>query len=399
MTTIYEAAARANVPQLHALVIGVGRYQYLPGGAQARPGLPPLGQPTSAAFSARRVVDWLLTRPLNYLTVEIGSVELLLSDTAGQAYVPPVPPVPPAGGLAAPNQPNVDAATMAAPNNIQPAFERWFGRCNARTSDVAMFYFCGHGIRRFGDLLLLPEDFGIYQQGTYNTSINFNKTYANLSACKARRQMVVIDACQTASDIAEAALNGDGVSLLNPSVNDLDGDYTSILIQASGGLPAFGTAGQTSRVTEAFLQSLEEAAWSLDQGAQYWEVTDATIKESVKHLVNSGNKRRSQQESQSVKPDGPTSSNWQFVICRMQQRPQVRVSVFCDPGSYNANATFGYRVNGGAWTQAPAQGIYDLQLDAGLYDFSCTLPGRPPPLSICGRLILPPPKEITFEVQ
>jgi hypothetical protein len=74
----------------------------------------------------------------------LGSIELLLSPATINYELPD-------GGFK-----QVDAATTP---NIQAAFNNWYARANKSEKNVAVFYFCGHGLESDVTLLLL-EDFG-----------------------------------------------------------------------------------------------------------------------------------------------------------------------------------------------------------------------------------------------
>lgn len=140
MTTVVDK--KVHGPALHAFVIGVGHYRHLPGGSGTILKNPlGLDQITEPPLSARAVLEWL-TRDY-YPHSEgppLGSIELLLSQHGGYQYK----------GAA------VDEATLP---NAEAAAYSWYQKCDSRHGNVAFFYFCGHGLQRDKQYLLL-EDFG-----------------------------------------------------------------------------------------------------------------------------------------------------------------------------------------------------------------------------------------------
>ena len=139
MTIIHDADARG--PGTHALVIGVGKYRHLRGGEMPRKQNLGLGQIKSPPISAMAFADWLLSEHQNP-AAPAGSVELLLSPA--QSYQ-----------LSSGQSIYIESATMA---NVEAAFFRWYEHCTAHNDNVAIFYFCGHGVKKT-DLFLLPRGF------------------------------------------------------------------------------------------------------------------------------------------------------------------------------------------------------------------------------------------------
>lgn len=144
MTELFHDARR-DEPAMHALVIGVGSYPYLPGGPLADPreaftfdGMRQLTSPPRSALAfARLLVDGGTAR----WNVPAGSVDLLISSPDGD--VPPGLPEP------APREPTID--------RIREAFAAWLARCATHPENVAVLYFCGHGLQAESQLLLAGD--------------------------------------------------------------------------------------------------------------------------------------------------------------------------------------------------------------------------------------------------
>ena len=86
----------------------------------------------------------------------IGTIEVLLSPGS---YVDP-------DGATA----DVEVASMV---NISEAFGRWSDRAHKNKNNVAIFYYCGHGLEREGTILL-PSDFGNPAINISMNMIDFN---------------------------------------------------------------------------------------------------------------------------------------------------------------------------------------------------------------------------------
>ena len=195
MSTYWPAGATPIVtdqPRLHALVIGVSRYPHLIGGG-GDPAQDPLmlGQVTTPADTAREIAGWRTTgygnpaRPL-------GSVELLLSD----------------------DQPAVAGAGPATMASIGQAVKRWRDRCSTQPDNIALFYFCGHGLAK-DEQYLLPEDFGDPAlAGPWQNCIDFEGLRLGLrSECAARTQVFFVDACRETPFNVLTQVNVHGESL------------------------------------------------------------------------------------------------------------------------------------------------------------------------------------------
>src|SRR5690348_1004793 len=125
MTAIHDDAS--SQPRTHALLIGVGHYPYLPGGGATTTATTlGLGQLASPPISAVRLAHWLINE-FNNAQAPLGSVELLVSPAPGGA----LPPWP------------AEGATLA---NVRAAYKRWLARCDLNPGNLALFYYCGHGV-------------------------------------------------------------------------------------------------------------------------------------------------------------------------------------------------------------------------------------------------------------
>lgn len=254
MTTLLASAPGPAQAQTHALVIGVNDYPHLPGGRLAGPQPAPLDfglrQLTSPVVSAVAVVEWLLTRHRNP-TAPLGSIELLLSPAA---YTPSPEAAARLQNLAQ-LAGTAEEATFA---NIKRAAGRWYPRVNADRDNVALFYFCGHGLEA-SDRYLLASDFGASPADAFDNVVNFTASANSMDRWQAKTQCFFLDACRDGPDeLKEQAAKG---PVGQPLFGALPGsilDRDAIVYHAAApGSSALGEPGGQSYFTKALLGCLD----------------------------------------------------------------------------------------------------------------------------------------------
>jgi hypothetical protein len=157
----------AGTPAVHALVIGVGRYQ--------DPLLPPL---PSAVQSALAFADWIRTKHSGP-GQKLGSLVVLASDPGGA-------PV-----RIGPTQ--LDPPTST---NVKEAIDGWHNRAATDANNAAVFYFCGHGVELGAVQSLMLEDVKLDGADPFDNALAFDDFLRGMDSCGARLQLFVIDACR-----------------------------------------------------------------------------------------------------------------------------------------------------------------------------------------------------------
>ncbi|MCA2218034.1 caspase family protein [Jidongwangia harbinensis] len=303
MTLVIDAGR--DGPRVHLLAIGVGAYRHLPGGADPVPhdtfGLRQLTGPPHAAMA---FTDFVVSG-LNHPGARLGTVEVLLS--------PPAEHVDPVEGEIRVGVPNL-ANTIAA-------FEAWYERCDSHEGNVALFYFCGHGVQKESPYLLL-EDFGQSRLAMMRNSVDIMATYTGMAACQARSQYFFVDACREIPQQFLENLGGAGHVLKDPEVvsDDRDG---ALLFGASGGHKAYGRPGQATRFTEALIRSLEGLGARPDNGR--WVVDFPGLQRAVTTVLRLGDPAAPVQRPQSFGAVGDG------IVQVCAQPPYVPLRVSCWP--------------------------------------------------------------------
>jgi hypothetical protein len=354
-----------NPKAIHAVVIGVGEYPWLIGGNQPTfAKAAGMGQLTSAPASAREFARWFLA-DLSHPELSDRTLDLLLSDAQGDTFTD-------AGGVAH----QIERATMA---NVKKAVLAWAARGNADPDSILLFYFCGHGLGKGKQTVLLMEDFGsLNDTQSLQLAVDFDQMYWGADQCAARRQCFFVDACRVGTPFALNTLNYFGDPILIPSANALDPPRSApVFYAAVPGTSAYGRSGQASFYTQSLLKSF--AGSGADDTTGVWRVaTDGINSGILPHLRRAVSNTAAQ--GQLSQADALTLP---FVLHELSMPPVVPVEVTCAPSTYNATAQLS--VSGaGAPLMLPsvAEGTWGLELTLGTYQFAVTLPppaAAPPP--------------------
>jgi hypothetical protein len=256
---IHVDRARAVEPATHVLVIGVGHYDHLPGGGGAPTGhAEGMGQLSSPGASARAVAAWFLSGAFDNPERPLGSVAVAMSDASTRTV-------------------RVGAREMEAPaadsSGVSRAVEEWFERCNANPENMAVLYFCGHGVASGSRMALILQDFGSKEANPYAGALDLIALLTAMETCRASRQVFFIDACRVSS----AAMAGTDMALgqkpLMPDVRrrlDLGAAAAQQTYYATlPGEAAYARTGRPSVFAEAVLWSLGGGGAS-DEDGEWW---------------------------------------------------------------------------------------------------------------------------------
>ena len=302
----------AGAAQTHALVIGVGGYRYLADGEEMveqnleNVGL--LGQLTSPPLSAAAFAKDMIGRAGRW-RAKLGSVELLLSPAPGQ-MVEPINGVTP------------ERATIA---HIRKAFRAWRRRCEARPENMAVLYFCGHGLEK-KEQHLLAEDFGADPDMPWLGAFAFDSTRLAMRRAQVDTQLYFIDACRkiTAGMLKKEPT---AIPLADFDMTAKESPYFLTLKAAAGNEAAFGPKNGVSYFTQALIRALDGAAASQPEGE--WVVETGELAGRMTTIL------RMVKESEGFAGRCAASSVDNTVILS-DVEPKVRLTLACDPEAANA---------------------------------------------------------------
>jgi hypothetical protein len=363
--------AAAEPAFTHVFAIGVGRYAYMTGGHGGRVVADAfnLGQLASSPAALRQFVLWLRDE-FRHPRAPLGSIELLAS---------PEIPLPLMG------PPDNMAATL---ENVQESFRRWFARCHTNPGNMAVFYFCGHGVMTASGLALLLEDFGEFPNPFVHT-IDFDQLYRVMGGCSAETQLYFVDSCRERIPEASNFSHNSGLSLGLPKLNMHD---APIFYAAPPGGRAYGTASCT-RFTHALLACLRGRGARRYPETRDWMLTASGLSEALPVVMSDF-----APPAQTPRIEGTHSGR--IIIHVLPRPPEIEVCISCTPEAAHRSARFKMaavsaptdiryisEAGQGSWTVRAEAGHYIASVESAAGEFAtrcCELWVDPPgPISAC----------------
>ncbi|WP_456785697.1 caspase family protein [Cellulomonas sp. P5_C5] len=287
---------------VHVLAIGVGTYRHLPGGPEpVDHGTLDLDQLDGPPRSVQQLTAWLETS-LSHPTAPLGTIEMLASDLPG-----------------------VERASMA---NVRDAFDRWYARCDTDPGNVSVLYFCGHGVERESQFILL-DDFGRSATRLLDNAVDITATHAGMARCAAREQYVFVDACRSIPFQLVKQLSGTAAALVDRDVSADRRRHSALVFAVAGGHSAFGQVGGVTQFTAALLRALD--GLGARQLGRSWVVDVPTTLSAITQLLDGTHGGPAQVPTVVVSGTG--------VLHRLPRAPVVPVSLQCTPTDAVARAT------------------------------------------------------------
>ncbi|MCP3414231.1 caspase family protein [Bradyrhizobium brasilense] len=234
-------------PGTHAIIIGIGHYDALQGGANEDSELSAdMDQLAAPPRSAEALAGWFLEsfynpdRPLKSLSLILSSgtdPAIFSHERANHAE-------------ALPNG-TIEVTTKA--------ILAWARRASSDPENLAIFHFCGHGVST-GEPILLLRDYGVDPDSRFDRTINFNDFVMAMQTRRPRHQLFLIDACRVPDPIARnVPKHHVGRSCIDPLPSTSRGELArqSVHHSTSDLAPAYGRTSGASLYTEALLQALD----------------------------------------------------------------------------------------------------------------------------------------------
>ncbi len=262
MTQLFFDSGQAG-PGTHALIIGVGGYPHLEGGTGTLIEDPlrygNLGQLASPPRSALAFRNCLYESAHSAWKAPLATIEVLISPTPGDPE---------------PSRPG-SAFRDASIDGIQEAFDRWKDRCDSDPHNVAIFYFCGHGLEG-EEQILLASDFGRFPNNHFRGAFTFDFTRKGFLQCLPETQCFFIDACrEVAPGVVVGLSRVTAEPLIRPHAYGLRRCKYDLTLQSSAPFErAFAPVGEVSYFTTALTSALKGAAASTDDSGDLVIRTD-----------------------------------------------------------------------------------------------------------------------------
>jgi hypothetical protein len=336
-------ASKAGRAETHVLVIGVGEYPYLPGGAEFDPetGYEDLGQLASPPQTARDIAKWFCDNYRNS-SAPLGTVSLLVSE------------------------PGAAASSRATIANVCAAIKGWKRRSEGDPKSFPIFYFCGHGLASGELLALLAEDFAADTDSRLSGALDFVRFHQGMARLKSERQLFFVDACRTNARLVVHAGGYAGRVPIEPDAT-VGWGLRPVFYSTLKGLPAYGRT--RSHFGEALLAALNGAGSDNDEDQEQWRVTTARMLAAIQALM-----KRRVDDGLADAQIPASDSLADFTVHELVGAPTVPVFVCCEPSLAHTEATLHYsnasqRQTGPA--ADPSKG-WSLELQCGPYDIEAT---------------------------
>lgn len=364
-------------PGTHVFIVGVGTYPHLKGGTgNPTPQPVGMGQLTSPPLSAMKLLEWV-DKDLNNPIAPLKSIEVLVSQPVPADYRDKA-------GLTV----TIDGATFA---NFEVSAKAWFDRASSDEKNVAIFYFCGHGLGDGLNSQLLMADYGSTNRPLRHAA-NFSAFRLAMGACKATKQLFLLDACRVVDPTMLLDPFNMGDSGLPPgNVTKMPTHIANpVIYSAKTGEQAFGPPGGISFFTEALLHGLDRCGVYLSKGTK-WAVSPNQLQLAIAGLL----------DDFSGKPHCPVDGlvGTGFEIHFLDRAPEVVVSVTLKPSTVNAEATIKATCSGVDHVRANRDHPWRTFLPFGPCLVNAEFPAPPKYAATPMSLYLQPPwQEIELEV-
>jgi Caspase domain len=348
---LFESGATEARPGTHALIIGVGGYRHLEGGTATLIEDPlqygNLGQLTSPPHSALAFANWLCRNAHDRWKAPLATVDVLISPS-------PADPSPGGPGMSF-QDPTIDG--------IRTAWESWMARCGSNPSNVAVFYFCGHGLQS-DEQILLASDFGRYSNH-FVGAFGFESTRNGFLQRPPQTQCFFIDACREVTPgVAESLGRTTAEPLAKPNAYETRRCEHDLTLQSSAPFQsAFAPTDAVSHFTAALINALEGGAASTDEYGD-WVIRTDGVTSRIDELL----KAQSGRDQPTAKGPGLAST----VLYRLDKPPDVKLILDCDPRLALDKAMLFYRPASPRRAKRivrtpPASVVWELTLRGGYY--------------------------------
>lgn len=254
-------------PGTHVFIVGVGAYPHLLGGGGKQvTNAMGMGQLTSPPLSALEILKWT-DGELNNPYAPLKSLEVLISQPFPLSFTDKQ------GHTA-----TIDGATY---QNFEDAALAWYTRLSSDPDNVAVFYFCGHGLGDGLNSQLLLEDYGRSSRPLRH-AINFAAFRLAMTACKSTRQLFLLDACRVVDptmlldpfNMGDSGLPPGNVLTMGKNIAN------PVIYAARNGEQAFGPPAAVSYFTQALMVGLSSCGVYHAKGSR-WSVSPMQLNEAI----------------------------------------------------------------------------------------------------------------------
>ena len=250
--------------------------------------------------------------------------------------------------------------------SVAAAYQLWYQRCNRHKDNVAIFFFCGHGVQKSG-LFLLLEDFCQNPDKMFGNAIHFEGAHRGLaSKCVAKTQCFLADSCRQVPFEILALTNPRGESFLDEVENVFYPEDWPRFYATAPNDSAYGLGNEPTAYTKAVLAALRGAASRKGPGG--WVVTTGYLQEGIRASLEWISQRM---RLPVQRPLTGGESSGTSTLSVLANRPVVPVKVTLRPPDAWYHASLSLVSINDPQRRAerpPRKGNWELELPADEYD-------------------------------
>jgi hypothetical protein len=364
-----------NKPGVHALLVGVSDYTYLPDDDQ-----PPtsddfqLRKLHSGAVTAHKIYEWLIKRK-DHLAIPLATCRLLLAPSTREEKLE-------------------EFRTPCGVNDFLAAANDWREDALTNRDNAAVFYFAGLGkeLPRAEPVILL-QDFNNKVGPVLRSAVGVNNLVYGLSPTVwqeniARTQLFFFDTSRTQLPDKQPYQLANATKVFDAQVVTQDDRAVAVFYAARPGMRAFARKGEQTLFSKVLLQCLDHDAAVPGDVDDYgtaarWEVTIHSLIEALQQGLQALNEEN---RKYGIEQDFMVNGRVQDAVLHyLDQPPQVDVRLEVDPPKTDSQITlelvddhdtvFPTRqdpANPNVFTQTVPGGYYSLRVrvkEAGGRDF------------------------------
>ena len=271
-------AELAGKPALHAVLIGVSDYSFLPAfDDPPGEGLAALKQLRSSALSAYAIIQKLLALDAaGRLVRPLGTIRLAHSPAAEELAKEP--------GLAA------LGGAPAHRSSIARCLKDWRDDVATSRDNQSLFYFCGHGIRRsLEESILLAADFqdpnfpalfNSFRLSNIRNGMVPGQSFPDIG----REQFYFIDACREKPDALDTLDSTETPKIFDAELGALDDRRAPVFFATMTGGLAAGLPAQPTFFANALVWAMDHGSFGprpVDGFGTVWPVTAPSLKVGI----------------------------------------------------------------------------------------------------------------------
>jgi hypothetical protein len=366
------------------MIIGVDNYIFGdgPGASLVAGGLPQLTSPRKSAFA---IADWFLNEFQN-ADASLGTLTMLVSQKGQAVY---------------PFRGKKHQLSPAKLKPVKTAMAQWRDVFESHPENMAVFYFCGHGVSFGQKAAMLLSDFGD-PSSAYEGAIDLDNLRGTMRNAQPSKQLFIVDCCRTKADSLydnEAAIGGRVLSVV-PAGHTLGSMVKQcVMLPTIDGEQAFGVANDVSVFTSAFLDAVRFAGFNDSTGN--WVSTTLLILDAISRLVEH---RLPQRLRERTVPTALESASFEFNYIKEPQTAKSIVTIE-EPAGWPDGTFSATDVTGaGRPTQHLPTSAKDsfrycqFELEFGTWEFSGDPDVKPPTIKPARRTCFRPVAYVKLEV-